>query len=108
MVQVDDKYQYSLENMENKVHGWESMNPHVGFWMITPSDEFRTAGPVKQDLTSHVGPTTLSVSPPYTTVSFFLFFFFFFIRSNVYKKKINLFFYFLFLKKKKKKKKRCS
>ncbi|XP_022950941.1 uncharacterized protein LOC111453886 [Cucurbita moschata] len=59
--EVDDKYQYSLENMENKVHGWESMNPHVGFWMITPSDEFRTAGPVKQDLTSHVGPTTLSM-----------------------------------------------
>lgn len=32
--------------------------------MITPSDEFRTAGPIKQDLTSHVGPITLSVSPP--------------------------------------------
>uniref|UniRef100_A0A0A0KIQ2 rhamnogalacturonan endolyase n=1 Tax=Cucumis sativus TaxID=3659 RepID=A0A0A0KIQ2_CUCSA len=59
--EVDDKYQYSLENMENKVHGWESSDPHVGFWMITPSDEFRTAGPVKQDLTSHVGPVTLSM-----------------------------------------------
>ncbi|XP_038882453.1 probable rhamnogalacturonate lyase B [Benincasa hispida] len=59
--EVDDKYQYSLENMENKVHGWESSEPHVGFWMITSSDEFRTAGPVKQDLTSHVGPTTLSM-----------------------------------------------
>uniref|UniRef100_A0A9I9CSD4 rhamnogalacturonan endolyase n=1 Tax=Cucumis melo TaxID=3656 RepID=A0A9I9CSD4_CUCME len=59
--EVDDKYQYSLENMENRVHGWESSDPHVGFWMITPSDEFRTAGPVKQDLTSHVGPITLSM-----------------------------------------------
>jgi len=30
--------------------------------MITPSDEFRAGGPLKQDLTSHVGPTVLSVS----------------------------------------------
>ncbi|CAK9320533.1 unnamed protein product [Citrullus colocynthis] len=59
--EVDDKYQYSLENMVNKVHGWESNEPHVGFWMITPSDEFRMAGPLKQDLTSHAGPTTLSM-----------------------------------------------
>lgn len=29
--------------------------------MITPSNEFRTAGPIKQDLTSHVGPIILSV-----------------------------------------------
>ncbi|KAL7213041.1 hypothetical protein ACSBR2_015696 [Camellia fascicularis] len=36
-------------------------NPAVGFWMITPSDEFHTGGPVKQDLTSHVGPATLSM-----------------------------------------------
>ncbi|KAK3416650.1 hypothetical protein EUGRSUZ_H02416 [Eucalyptus grandis] len=60
-LQVDDKYQYSCENQENKVHGWISSDPPVGFWMITPSDESHTAGPVKQDLTSHVGPTTLNV-----------------------------------------------
>ncbi|KAB1200353.1 Rhamnogalacturonate lyase [Morella rubra] len=59
--EVDDKYQYSLEDTENKVHGWISADPPVGFWMITPSDEFRTAGPIKQDLTSHVGPITLSM-----------------------------------------------
>lgn len=59
--EVDDKYQYSCENQENKVHGWISSDPPVGFWMITPSDESHTAGPVKQDLTSHVGPTTLNV-----------------------------------------------
>lgn len=29
--------------------------------MITPSNEFRTGGPLKQDLTSHVGPTVLSM-----------------------------------------------
>lgn len=62
--EVDDKYQYSCDNKENKVHGWISMgtNPVVGFWQITPSDEFRSGGPLKQNLTSHVGPTTLAVS----------------------------------------------
>ncbi|CAL5395082.1 unnamed protein product [Camellia sinensis] len=59
--QVDDKYQYSCDDKDNRVHGWICSNPAVGFWMITPSDEFRTGGPVKQDLTSHVGPTTLSM-----------------------------------------------
>ncbi|KAL2348988.1 hypothetical protein Fmac_002988 [Flemingia macrophylla] len=60
--EVDDKYEYSIENKDNKVHGWISNDPSpVGFWLITPSNEFRNAGPVKQDLTSHVGPTTLSM-----------------------------------------------
>ncbi|RDX82939.1 rhiE, partial [Mucuna pruriens] len=61
--EVDDKYQYSCENAVNTVHGWISVdsNEPVGFWMITPSNEFRNAGPVKQDLTSHVGPITLAM-----------------------------------------------
>ncbi|KAG7544659.1 Galactose mutarotase-like domain superfamily [Arabidopsis suecica] len=59
--QVDDKYMYSMENKDNKVHGWISSDQRVGFWMITPSDEFRSCGPIKQDLTSHVGPTILSM-----------------------------------------------
>ncbi|KAJ4963099.1 hypothetical protein NE237_023038 [Protea cynaroides] len=59
--EVDDKYQYSCENQDCRVHGWICSDPPVGFWMINPSIEFRTGGPVKQDLTSHVGPTTLSM-----------------------------------------------
>ncbi|XP_057980277.1 probable rhamnogalacturonate lyase B [Malania oleifera] len=59
--EVDDKYMYSCPNKDNRVHGWISYNPNIGFWIITPSNEFRTAGPVKQDLTSHVGPTALSM-----------------------------------------------
>ncbi|KAF7128905.1 hypothetical protein RHSIM_Rhsim10G0175400 [Rhododendron simsii] len=59
--EVDDKYQYACDDKDNQVHGWICSDPPVGFWMITPSDEFRTGGPVKQDLTSHVGPTTLSM-----------------------------------------------
>nr|XP_029123451.1 probable rhamnogalacturonate lyase B isoform X1 [Elaeis guineensis] len=59
--EVDDKYQYSIEDQDNKVHGWISFDPPIGFWQISPSDEARTGGPVKQDLTSHVGPTTLAI-----------------------------------------------
>ncbi|KAL5556619.1 hypothetical protein UlMin_038855 [Ulmus minor] len=59
--EVDDKYQYSSNNKDMKVHGWMTFNPSVGFWVITPSYEFRTGGPMKQELTSHVGPTSLSV-----------------------------------------------
>ncbi|GAB2282999.1 hypothetical protein Dimus_017531 [Dionaea muscipula] len=59
LVKVDDKYQFSTDYKDNQVHGWTSHDPPVGFWMIIPSNEFRTAGPVKQDLTSHTGPTTL-------------------------------------------------
>lgn len=59
--EVDDKYQYSCENKDLRVHGWLSFDPPVGFWQITPSDEVRTGGPLKQNLTSHVGPTTLAM-----------------------------------------------
>ncbi|KAI4308656.1 hypothetical protein L6164_031711 [Bauhinia variegata] len=59
--EVDDKYQYSCDNKDSSVHGWICMDPGVGFWLITPSNEFRSGGPVKQNLTSHVGPTTLAV-----------------------------------------------
>lgn len=63
---MDDKYQYSCENKDNKVHGFICFDPLVGFWQITPSNEFRTGGPVKQDLTSHVNPTTLAVCSSFT------------------------------------------
>ncbi|KAM6570128.1 hypothetical protein CsatB_018113 [Cannabis sativa] len=59
--EVDDKYQYSCENKDIKVHGWISKEPSVGFWLITPSHEYRSGGPLKQNLTSHVGPTALAV-----------------------------------------------
>jgi len=59
---VDDKYAYSCESKDIGVHGWISADPLIGFWQITPSNEFRTGGPLKQFLTSHVGPTNLGVS----------------------------------------------
>ncbi|KAI3955239.1 hypothetical protein MKW98_020872 [Papaver atlanticum] len=62
--QVDDKYMYALNSEDIKVHGWvssEASDPLVGFWHITPSDEYRGGGPLKQELTSHVGPASLTV-----------------------------------------------
>ena len=59
---VDDKYEYSCEDKDLQVHGWICMDPPTGFWQISPSDEFRTGGPLKQNLTSHVGPINLAVS----------------------------------------------
>ncbi|CAN1323254.1 Rhamnogalacturonate lyase [Linum perenne] len=59
--EVDDKYQYSLEHQDNKVNGWVSPKDGIGFWLIFPSHEFRTGGPIKQELTSHVGPTLLGM-----------------------------------------------
>ncbi|XP_065863348.1 rhamnogalacturonate lyase B-like [Euphorbia lathyris] len=59
--EVDDKYQYSLENQHNQVHGWISNDPPVGFWMISPSHEFHAGGPVRQDLTSHCGPICMNM-----------------------------------------------
>ncbi|KAI3806676.1 hypothetical protein L1987_22589 [Smallanthus sonchifolius] len=59
--EVDDKYQYAIELKDLRVHGWICMDPPVGFWQITPSNEFRVGGPIKSELNSHVGPTTLAV-----------------------------------------------
>ncbi|XP_042065102.1 probable rhamnogalacturonate lyase B isoform X2 [Salvia splendens] len=59
--EVDDKYQYSMENKDGGVHGWISSNPSVGFWIIFPSHEFRNGGPTKQNLTCHTGPTCLAM-----------------------------------------------
>lgn len=59
--EVDDKYEYSCENKDLNVHGWICDDPPMGFWQIIPSNEFRSGGPLKQNLTSHVGPITLAM-----------------------------------------------
>ncbi|GFZ03241.1 rhamnogalacturonate lyase family protein [Actinidia rufa] len=58
--EVDDKYQYSMDNKDGGVHGWISSGPIVGFWIIFPSHEFRNGGPTKQNLTVHTGPNCLA------------------------------------------------
>ncbi|KAL8094219.1 hypothetical protein AgCh_035922 [Apium graveolens] len=51
----------NTDNKDNVVHGWISAKTGVGFWVISPSSEYRTGGPFKQELTSHCGPTSLAV-----------------------------------------------
>ncbi|XP_025810179.1 rhamnogalacturonate lyase B-like isoform X2 [Panicum hallii] len=64
--EVDDKYQYSMDNQDNTVHGWIGGGDGpaaaaTGFWVVTPSNEFKNGGPLKRELTSHTGPTSLAV-----------------------------------------------
>ncbi|KAL9384242.1 hypothetical protein Peur_024565 [Populus x canadensis] len=59
--EVDDKYQYSMDNKDGGVHGWIGSGPVIGFWVIFPSHEFRNGGPTKQNLTVHTGPTCLAM-----------------------------------------------
>ncbi|KAK9267180.1 hypothetical protein L1049_009600 [Liquidambar formosana] len=59
--EVDDKYQYSMDNKDGGVHGWISSGPFIGFWVIFPSHEFRNGGPTKQNLTNHTGPYCLAM-----------------------------------------------
>ena len=74
MTKVDDKYQYSSDNKYLKVHGWvrseteSETDPATGFWVIFPSNEFRSGGPPKQNLTSHVGPISLAVRTCYVSM----------------------------------------
>lgn len=60
-MKVDDKYQYSMDAKDIRVHGWISTDSTVGFWQILPSGESRSFGPLKQFLTSHTGPISINV-----------------------------------------------
>ncbi|KAF6141505.1 hypothetical protein GIB67_012267 [Kingdonia uniflora] len=42
VLKVDDKYEYSIKNKDNRIHGWVSSYPPIGLWQITTNDEFRT------------------------------------------------------------------
>ena len=58
---MDDKYDYVSEDKDNKEVGCISLDPPIRMWVVTPSDKFRLGGPVKHNLTAHVGPTLLAV-----------------------------------------------
>ncbi|CAN1288425.1 Rhamnogalacturonate lyase [Linum perenne] len=65
--QVDDKYQYSMEMKDHRLKGWVSENPKIGFWVISPSEEYAAGGPVKPELTCHCGPIALA---PFTSTHY--------------------------------------
>ncbi|KAI4979141.1 hypothetical protein ZWY2020_015894 [Hordeum vulgare] len=55
--EVDDKYQYSMDNKDNRVHGWIAGAGGGG----GGGDRFKSGGPLKRELTSHTGPTSLTM-----------------------------------------------
>ncbi|CAI0474265.1 unnamed protein product [Linum tenue] len=59
--EVDDKYQYSLEMKDHRLKGWISDDPKMGFWVISPSEEYAAGGPNKPELTCHCGPICLAM-----------------------------------------------
>ncbi|CAN1285754.1 Rhamnogalacturonate lyase [Linum perenne] len=60
-VQVDDKYEYTLEKTNLKLKGWIADKEKIGWWIIAPSDEYMNGGPMKNELTCHCGPTCVVI-----------------------------------------------
>jgi len=61
--EVDDKYQYSLDNKDNKVHGWIGAGPGPGprprgVLGVTPTNQIKTGGPRTRELTTQNRPHT--------------------------------------------------
>ncbi|PNT67317.1 hypothetical protein BRADI_3g24670v3, partial [Brachypodium distachyon] len=61
----ESQFKGEVDDKTNRVHGWVAAAGHpscpIGFWVVTPSNEFKPGGRLKRYLTSHVGPTSLSV-----------------------------------------------
>lgn len=55
------KYDYSADYGETDVWGWSSTTKNIGIWMTAPSKEYYNGGPMKRELTCHVGPTILNM-----------------------------------------------
>lgn len=66
---MDDKYQYSAQYKDSRVHGWISDDQGVGIWMITSSNEFKNGGPTRQRMHTHTGPTMLNVREKHVSKS---------------------------------------
>lgn len=55
------KYDYSADFGKLNVWGWSSTTRDVGIWITAPSKEYYNGGPMKRELTGHVGPTLLNM-----------------------------------------------
>lgn len=55
------KYDYSADFGETDVWGWSSTTKNLGIWITAPSKEYYNGGPMKRELTCHVGPTILNM-----------------------------------------------
>ncbi len=55
------KYDYSADFGTTDVWGWSSTTKNLGIWITAPSKEYYNGGPMKRELTCHVGPTILNM-----------------------------------------------
>lgn len=59
--QYECKYSYSVDLGDVNVWGWSSTTKRVGIWMTVPSHEYYNGGPMKRELTVHMGHTLLNM-----------------------------------------------
>jgi rhamnogalacturonan endolyase len=59
--QFECKYAYSADLGDLNVWGWSSTGKRVGIWMTVPSHEYYNGGPMKRELTVHMGRTLLNM-----------------------------------------------
>jgi len=57
----EDKYKYSADLGDLNAWGWVSTSQGVGIWITKPSGEYYNGGPMKRELTAHMGPTLLNM-----------------------------------------------
>jgi len=57
----EDKYKYSADIGNLDVWGWISTSQGLGIWITKPSGEYYNGGPLKRELTCHMGPTLLNM-----------------------------------------------
>ncbi len=55
------KYDYSADFGDINVWGWSSTSKDIGIWVTVPSKEYYSGGPMKRELTGHIGPTLLNM-----------------------------------------------
>lgn len=61
---VEHKYDYAALLSETPAYGWTSTARRVGLWMINPSLEYISGGPIKVELTGHIdGKPALPADP---------------------------------------------
>jgi rhamnogalacturonan endolyase len=55
------KYSYTAELGKTSCYGWASTTTPNGVWQVIPSHEFYNGGPMKRELTAHLGNTLLNM-----------------------------------------------
>jgi rhamnogalacturonan endolyase len=52
--EVEHKYDYSMLYSETPAYGWSSSTKDLGIWIINPTTEYISSGPIKVDYTGHI------------------------------------------------------